>query len=257
MEGRVLIATGSTGIAAAAVRLAAAEGARIVVATADELSGLELAAEIGAECWIGELARPTAADSVLSLCLSKHGRVDALFNASGLSGRRFGDGPVHECTDEGWSSTLDRNLTTTFYFCRAVVGRMLQQDVGENGIRGTVLNMGSILAAAPEPRNFATHAYAAAKGGVEALTRAMAAYYAPHRIRVNALLPGLVRTPASERAQNPDLLRFLEKKQPLIGGMLEAGDVARAAVFLLGDGARSVTGASLSVDAGWSVTGVS
>lgn len=203
----------------------------------------------------GELSLVNSADSVLGVCLARYGRVDALFNAAGLSGRRFGDGPVHECSDEGWDLTLQHNLGTVFQMCRSAIGRMLQQDVGPDGVRGVILNMGSVLAESPEPRHFATHAYAAAKGAVVAMSRSMAAYYAPHKIRVNVLAPGLVRTPASERSQaNAELLDFLEKKQPLAAGMVDAEDVARAALFLLGPDSRSITGDVVTVDAGWSVT---
>ena len=64
--------------------------------------------------------------------------------------RRFGDGPVHETSDEGWDVTLAHNLKVMFHMCRAVTGRMLQQDVGENGVRGAIVNIGSALAEAPE-----------------------------------------------------------------------------------------------------------
>lgn len=248
--------TGSTGIAAATARLAAAAGAHVVVVTSDEVTGWELAEQTRVAPWVGDLTRPASADSALSHCLSKFGRVDALFNAYGQSGRRFGDGPVHETSDEGWDVALSQNLNVIFQMCRAVTGRMLQQAVGENGIRGAIVNVGSVLAVVPEPRHFATHAYAAAKGAVEAMSRSMAAYYAPQRIRVNVLAPGLVRTPASERAGNPELLAFIEKKQPLTGGMVDADDVARAAIFLLGDEARSITGEAIAVDGGWTVSGV-
>ena len=256
VRGKVLIVTGSTGMAAAAVRLAAKDGARVVVASGDEESAWEVAAETGAECWVGDLTRPASADSVLSQCLSRFGRVDGLFNAAGMSGRRFGDGPVHECGDEGWEWALAQNLRTAFQMCRAVTGRMLQQEVGEDGMRGAIVNTGSILAESPEPRHFATHAYAAAKGAVAAMSRSMAAYYAPHKIRVNAIAPGLVRTPASERASAGELAEFLRKKQPLAEGMIEAEDAARAALFLLSDDARPITGEILAVDGGWRMTGV-
>ena len=239
------------------MRLAAAQGARVVVATGDASSGWELAAQSGAEVWVGDLIEAQSAQSVLSQCLSKFGRVDALFNAAGMSGRRFGDGPAHECTDEGWDIILAQNLKVMFQMCRAAIGRMIQQEAAENGIRGSILNMGSVLAAAPEPRYFATHAYAAAKGAVISMSRSMAAYYAPHGIRINAIAPGVVRTPASEHTHaTPELQEFIRKKQPLAGGLVDAEDVARAAVFLLGDEARSITGEVLAVDAGWSVTGV-
>ncbi|HXB67950.1 MAG TPA: SDR family oxidoreductase [Candidatus Acidoferrales bacterium] len=257
MRDKILIITGSTGIGAAAARLAALQGARLVVAASDELSGWELAAETGAECWVGDLTHPGSAASVVSQCLSKFGRVDAVFNVAGLSGRRFGDGPAHEVTAEGWEITLSHNLTVTFQVCQAAISRMLEQAVPENGVRGAIVNMGSVLAEAPEPRHFATHAYAAAKGAITAMSRSMAAYYAPHKIRVNVVAPGLVRTPTSERAQaSPELQEFIRKKQPLTGGMVDAEDVARAALFLLSEEARCITGEVLTVDAGWSVTGV-
>jgi NAD(P)-dependent dehydrogenase (short-subunit alcohol dehydrogenase family) len=191
---------------------------------------------------------------VLAQCLSKFGRVDALFNAAGLSGRRFGDGPVHACTDEGWEIALAQNLQIMFRMSRAVIGRMLEQNVDDRGIRGAVLNMGSVLTEAPEPRHFAFHAYAAAKGAVVSMSRSMAAYYAPHKIRINTIAPALVGTPVSRASEDPEVLELIRKKQPLTGGMIDPEDVARAAIFLLGDGARSITGEVLAVDAGWKVS---
>ena len=257
LSGKAIIVTGSSGIAAAAVRQAAASGAHLVLAAHDVQPAWELAAETGAECWTGDLTRPASGESVLSQCLSKFGRVDGLLYAAGMSGRRFGDGPVHECTDEGWEAAMAHNLKPVFQMCRAVAGRMLEQAAGENGIRGAIVNIGSVLAEAPEPRHFATHAYAAAKGAVAALSRSMAAYYAPHGIRVNLVAPGLVRTPASEAARtNAELSAFLANKQVLCGGMIDAEEVAAAALFLLSDEARSISGQVVVVDGGWSVTGV-
>jgi len=254
---KVLIITGATGIGAVTARMARSEGARVLLAGRDEVSCFELAAEIGAECWIGDLLERNAAESILAHCLSRFGRVDGLFNVAGLSGRRFGDGPVHECGDEGWEVTVANNLTATFRMCRAVVGRMLEQEPSPGGARGSILNMASVLADSPEPRHFATHAYAAGKGGIIALSRSMAAYYAPHKIRVNVISPGLVLTPTSEPSQASKGLReFLLRKQPLTEGMIEAADVARTALFLLSDDARAITAETVRVDAGWSVAGV-
>jgi NAD(P)-dependent dehydrogenase (short-subunit alcohol dehydrogenase family) len=257
LDGKALIVTGSTGIGAAAARLARDEGAHVLVASRDEESCFGLGMEIGCECWVGDLLERNAAESVLSLCLSKWARVDGLFNVAGLSGRRFGDAPVHECSDEGWEMTMANNLTTMFRMCRAVVLRMMEQTPDPDGMRGAILNMGSVLAGSPEPRHFATHAYAAGKGAAIAMSRSMAAYYAPHKIRVNVIAPGLVRTPMSQRAQgSPELLEFIGKKQPLTEGMAEPEDVARAALFLLSGDARAISGEVLAVDGGWSVTGV-
>jgi NAD(P)-dependent dehydrogenase (short-subunit alcohol dehydrogenase family) len=256
LHGKVLIITGSTGIGAAVARFAAAQGARILLATSDEVSGFELAAEIAAECWAGDLTRPDSAASILAQCLSKFGRLDALFNVAGLSGRRFGDGPVHEIDDDGWETTITHNLTITLRMCRVAISRMLEQAPAGDGSRGAIVNMGSVLVESPEPRHFATHAYVAAKGAVEAMSRSMAAYYAPHGIRVNVLAPGLARTPAGERTQaTAGLAEFVRKKQPLTGGMIDVEDIARAALFLLGGSSHAITGQTLVVDAGWSLTG--
>ncbi|HJZ96759.1 MAG TPA: SDR family oxidoreductase [Candidatus Solibacter sp.] len=255
MNGKVVIITGSTGIGAAASRFAAAAGAKLLIATNDEVSGFELATELRGECWAGDLTRRDSASSILAQCLSKFGRVDALFNVAGLSGRRFGDGPIHELDDAGWETTLARNLTVTYRMSRAVIGRMLEQE-SANGAGGAIVNVGSVLARAPEPRHFATHAYAAAKGAVEALSLSMAAYYAPHGIRVNVIAPGMARTPAGERTEAAaGLAAFLRKKQPLTSGMIDVEDISRAAIFLLSGAARAITGQVLAVDAGWTLTG--
>lgn len=125
-----------------------------------------------------------------------------------------------------------------------------------NGLRGTILNMASVLGFAPQAQSFATHAYAASKGAILGMSRSMAAYYAPHKIRVNVIAPALVRTPMSRRAQSdPEILDLMKTKQPLAEDLIEAEDVARAALFLLSDESRMITGDTLTVDAGWCVSG--
>ena len=256
VNGKVLIVTGSTGIGAAAARRAAAEGARLLIATADEISGLDLAAETGAECWTGDLRSPGAADSVLSHCLARFGRLDGLFHVAGLSGRRFGDGPVHEIDDDGWETALAWNLGIAFRMCRAALGRMMVQAPAEDGTRGSIVAVGSVLAESPESKHFATHGYAAAKGALAALCRSMAAYYAPHGIRVNLVAPAVVGTPAAERTQaDPELQELVRRRQPLTAGAIPVDDIASAALFLLGSGARSITGQVLTIDAGWRLSG--
>jgi NAD(P)-dependent dehydrogenase (short-subunit alcohol dehydrogenase family) len=236
------------------VRQAAAQGARILLAAQDEITGIELAGETGAQYWTGDLRRPGSAESAVAQCVSRFGRVDALINIAGLSGRRFGDGPVHEIEDEGWESALSWNLTVAFRICRAALNRMIVQRPDEAGARGAIVSIGSVLAESPESKHFATHGYAAAKGALVAMSRSMAAYYAPQGIRVNVVSPALAGTPAGHRTQaDPELQDFVRRRQPLADGVIPVEEIARAALFLLES--SSITGEVLTIDAGWRLTG--
>jgi meso-butanediol dehydrogenase / (S,S)-butanediol dehydrogenase / diacetyl reductase len=171
-------------------------------------------------------------------------RLDALVTAHGISGRRFGDGPVDECTDEAWDRVLGANLRSVFLCCRAAVPRL--RDAGG----GAIVTVASTLGLVGGDRDFATHAYAASKGGVIALTRAMAVTYASDRIRCNVVCPGLIETPMSRRAQEDAAIRArLPELQPLTGDFGKPEDVAEAALYLAT--APFVTGAVLTVDGGW------
>lgn len=255
LANKVCLITGSTGIGAATARLASREGASVFVVSRDEESCRALADETGCGYHVADLTRSGEVAEAVETLIARRDRIDALFNVAGISGRGFGDGPVHECSEEGWEITMETNVKSVFLMCRAVVRRMLEQPAGEGGSRGSILNMASALAFSPEPKFFATHAYAASKSAIIGLTLAMAAFYAPSRIRVNAVAPGLTRTPMSLRArQNPDLLEFIRTKQPLSEDLIEADDVARAAVFMLSDDSRNITGEVMNIDAGWRVS---
>ena len=178
--------------------------------------------------------------------VGRWGRLDAIFNAAGISGRRFGDGPVAECTEEGWHAVIDANLTSVFLCCKHAVAAMLEGD------GGAIVNLGSVLGLVGGDEHFATHAYAASKGGIVALTRAIASSYAPRGIRANVVAPGLIRTRMSLRAQeDPAILADLPRLQPLTGDFGAPEDVAEAALYLASDAAAFVTGVVLPVDAGW------
>ena len=260
LAAKTFLITGASGIAEATARLAGAAGARLFVAGIDPAQVERLMAELrGAgvviDGHVGDLSEESVVSEAVRRCLELHGRIDGLFNVVGMSGRRYGDGPVHESTAEGWRMTFRHNLDPTWLMCREVAQAMLRQPPDEAGGRGAILNMTSVLAAAPDADHFATHAYAAAKGAISSLTLAMAAYYAPYRIRVNAIAPGLVRTPMSLRAQaNPAIIELMKIKQPLHEDLIEAADIARPALFLLSDEARSITGEIMTIDAGWRVS---
>jgi NAD(P)-dependent dehydrogenase (short-subunit alcohol dehydrogenase family) len=208
-----------------------------------------------ADVFTGDLTLADTARDGVRECLRRFGRIDCLYNVAGISGRRFGDGPLHQCTEEAWDRVFGTNVKSMFLLTSETLRAMLGQPVAENGLRGVILNMASVLATSPEPLHFDSHAYAASKGAILAMTKAMAAYYAPHRIRVNAIAPGLVHTPMSRRAQDdPEILAAIRHKQPLAEDLIPVDDIARASVFLMSDEARMITGDTLTVDAGWSVS---
>jgi NAD(P)-dependent dehydrogenase (short-subunit alcohol dehydrogenase family) len=132
---------------------------------------------------------------------------------------------------------------------------MREQPIDDAGLRGTVVNVGSVLADSPSPRHFGTVAYAASKGAIRSLTLAGAAAYAAERIRFNLLCPSLIDTPMAARAvQNSDIAIYLQTKQPIIGGPGRDLDIAEAALFLAEPATRFLTGVVLNADGGWSIS---
>lgn len=256
-DDRVCLVTGSTGMAASAARAIVAEGGSVFIVSRTEANVRGLAAELGdrAASAAAELTEEAAVDAAVAACVERFGRIDAVYAVAGISGRRFGDGPIHEASTDGWRTVMDSNATSLFLVARAAIRQMLGQEPDADGQRGAILAMSSALAQHPSAVHFATHAYAASKGAIEGLTRALAAHYASHGIRVNAIAPSLVATPMSTRAQSdPAILAYLREKQPLAGGPIEADAVTPVALHLLSRDARMVTGQVIEVDGGWSVS---
>jgi NAD(P)-dependent dehydrogenase (short-subunit alcohol dehydrogenase family) len=251
---RCLIVGGTTGLGLAAAARFLDEGAQLVIAGRTPDKGAAALAMLSAR---GPVVFRTcdASDSQQVIELFEQittllGGLDVLYHVAGISGRRHGDGPLHECSDEGWQATLDANLKSTFLTNRAAVRLFLAQGRG-----GVILNMASVLAFAPSPHYFGTHAYAASKGGILAMSRLAAAQYSANGIRVNVIAPGLIDTPMSERAMADRAIQhYLQRKQPLAGGAARAEDCSDAAVFLCSDEARLITGAVLPVDGGWCIS---
>ncbi len=208
--------------AATAVRCAA-EGASVFVVSRSAEHARALADQIAAggaaAGWAAaDLADATAADAAIGAAVARFGRIDGLFAVAGGSGRRYGDGPIHELTAEGWDRTLELNLRSQAMTCRAVVRQMLAQEPNDSGTRGSILLMGSVTATDPSPEFFATHAYAAAKGATIALMTTMAATYASDGIRVNVVAPSVTDTPmatrAAERRADPRLRAGASSRSP-------------------------------------------
>ncbi len=251
---RCLIVGGTTGLGRAAAKRFLEEGAKLVIAGRNADKGDEALAglrPLGPVAFVAcDAAVPDQVERLFADALTYLGGLDVLYHVAGISGRRYGDGPLHECSDAGWHATLEANLTSTFLTNRAAVRRFIQQ-----GGPGAILNMASVLGFSPAPRYFDTCAYAATKGGIISMSRLAAARYAAEGIRVNVLAPALIDTPMSERAVNdPAILDYLRTKQPLSAGPGRPEDCGDAAVFLCSEAARFITGAVLPIDGGWCVS---
>ena len=235
----VVVTGGASGIGLATAQLFAEEGARLIT--------LDINAS-GNDSLRVDLTSAAEVESAFQVILGKHGRLDVLVNVAGGSGRRWGDGPADSCTLEGWDKTLALNLDSVFYCCKYALQAMLPQN------RGVIVNVSSVLGMVGGDEDFATHAYASSKGAVISLTRSIASYYAPRRIRANVICPSLIATPMSQRAQESEHIRArLSQLQPLTSDFGAPGDVAQAALYLASDESSFVTGSVLTVDGGWTV----
>ena len=247
LSGKVLVVVGGT----TGLGLSAARG--VVVTGREAGSASAATASLGGSsaAHVGNATDPAHAPGAIALARERFGGFHALYHVAGGSGRRMGDGPLHEITDDGLRGTLQLNLESVILSNRAAVKQFLAQGTG-----GAVLNMGSVLGWSPSPEFFATHVYAAAKAAIVGFTKSAAGYYAAQNIRLNVLAPALVATPMSRRAAADErILKFITTKQPLDGGRIgRPDDCDGAAVFLLSDAARFVTGQVLAVDGSWTVS---
>lgn len=250
LEHRIAIVTGAgSSIGQATAIRFALEGATLALfdrnleglqAAADQIEGNPQLLEV-------DVTDFASVESAVQQVIDQHGRIDILFSGVGGSGRRWGDGPAHACTPDGWDKTIQLNLTSMFYVNKSVLKHMMGQE------SGSIINLASVLGLVGGDDDFATHAYAASKSGIIGFSRAMASYYAKHHIRVNVIAPGLIATAMSQRAQTDDhILGRLEHLQPLTGAFGQPEDIA-AAAYLASDDSKFVTGTVLTVDGGWTM----
>jgi NAD(P)-dependent dehydrogenase (short-subunit alcohol dehydrogenase family) len=250
LEDRVAIVTGGArGIGAGIVRALAGAGARIAVWDKDVSGdGEQLAADLEASgqsvlLQSVDIRQSAAIEEALAVAQAHYGRVDMLVNDAGICPFR----DLFSITDDVWYDTLNTNLSGMFFTCRAV-GRVFREQR-----RGVIVNISTVSTRIATPHQ--VH-YIASKGGVDALTRALAVALAPYNVRVNAVAPGGVPTAinkdtAFERTQweRSGVPLPGPRWQPISGPGTPA-DIAAAVLFLVSDEARYITGAVLPVDGG-------
>ncbi|HRP30995.1 MAG TPA: SDR family oxidoreductase [Agriterribacter sp.] len=252
-QKNIVIIGGTTGMGLSAARAFVHEGANVVVvgrstqscqAAKNELGAGGVAISADASC-------PGTAAMAIDTCVQTFGNFHGLFHVAGGSGRKWGDGPLHELTLEGWNKTIELNLTSLMLSNQAAMRWLIAHKQG-----GTILNMSSVLGSSPSPVHFATHAYAACKSAVSGFIKSVAAYYAKNNIRINAIAPALVDTPMAQRAvQNEHILSFIQTKQPLDGGRIgKPEDTNGLACYFMSDYSRFTTGQIVAIDGGWSVS---
>jgi NAD(P)-dependent dehydrogenase (short-subunit alcohol dehydrogenase family) len=230
----VLGATG--GIGSELCRQLAAGGARLVLASrrADALGAL--ATEVGGSAFPLDATRPEEVEGCLREAVSLHGAVDGVANCVGS----FLLKPAHTTTEEEWAATLATNLGSAFACVRASARAMMRSG-------GSIV----LVSSAAARTGFVNHeAIAAAKAGVIGLALSAAATYAPRRIRVNAVAPGLVRTGLTARLTSNAASEKASLSMHALGRLGEPVDVASMIAWLLDPRQRWVTGQVFGVDGG-------
>lgn len=250
---RLVIIGGTSGMGLSAALACIREGAQVVVTGRNEDTAAAAVSQLKekGKVAIADASKEDAAEAAIRLCTDSFGGFDGIYHVAGGSGRKYGDGPLHELSLGGWEQTFNLNLTSLMLSNRAAVRYFIEHKQA-----GAILNMGSVLGYSPSPKYFTTHAYAAAKAAVVGFTKSIAAYYAAQNIRVNVLAPALIETPMSKRAATDEnIMQFIKTKQPLDGGRIGVPEDADGlAVFLLSDHAKFITGQVIGVDGGWSIT---
>ena len=238
-----LVTGGASGIGAAGARLAAAAGARVIVADLDRDTAQAVAEPIGAEAVRVDVRDTASVAALVETVVARHGRIDALFHtAMSVPLVNGQDRRATELPEDVWHAILDLVLTGTFLVCKHVGRAMLARRSGSIVLTATA---DALIGQA------GLDAYTAAKGGVVAMTRSLAAGLSPEGVRVNAICPGFVDTP-HQRAFLDDPRQRARIEDMHLLPVLSAEQVAAFAVFLASDRASGMTGGVHAVDGGYS-----
>jgi NAD(P)-dependent dehydrogenase (short-subunit alcohol dehydrogenase family) len=248
LENKVGVVTGAgQGIGRAIAMSYAREGASVVVADFNEAMGnetVELIRQAGGTASFihGDVSKEDSVQAMVKAVVDTYGRLDIACNSAAVS---RGSGPIHEFERGVFDQTLEMCLTNTWLCMKHEIAAML-----ENG-GGAIVNISSNSSLRGQAYNTA---YAAAKGGVNILTKSSAAEYGAMGIRINAVSPGVIRTPGVEKyfEEQPKIAEGL-KKAAVMNRLGEPEEIAEAVTFLSSDRASFITGQLLSVDGGGAV----
>ena len=250
LKDKIAIVTGAgSGIGRASAIAFAKEGAKVVVHGRRETNTLETweaVKGISSESIyvLGDVRKEEDVKGVVSSCVGEFGGIDILFNNAGVGySSPYCLGPIQDIPAQDWDEVFAINLRGMFFFCKYVIPVMMKQ----NG--GAVINCSSVMGVV----GCGAESYAATKGGIIALTRALAVENGKHNIRVNSISPGTTRTAMIEELLGSEEFCGQWTNMP-IKGVAEPEDVAYAAVFLASDESRFITGHNLVVDGGFTIS---
>ena len=241
LEGKqALITGGGSGIGEGIARAMADHGARVIVVDKDATGAKRVAGSIGdtAMDFALDVADRSDCDALAKQIADTRGAISILVNNAGIIRR----GKLEADTARAdWDATMAVNLDGPYNMVTAFLGQL-------KATKGSVINIGSIQSFVALPNSAA---YTTSKGGIRALTKALAIELSPHGVRVNAIGPGMIATPLNADArQNPGYMANFTQRIPL-GRLGEPADIAGPAVFLASDLARYITGVTLPVDGGF------
>lgn len=256
MENKVVLVIGGTsGIGFETARTFLEEGASVVIVGRQEEKTAAAKEQLQAQtshvanvlAVHGDASKSADVNRIFDKTLEAFGKLDVLVHVAGISGRKWGDGPLDECEEEGWDVVMNSNVKSVFLTNKQALNVMKSQK------SGSIVNVSSVLGLLGTQDHFCTHGYAASRGAVISMTRSAAVYYAKDNIRLNVVCPGLLDTPMSQRAINDSVIQdALTFYQPLAPHVGYPDDVAQAILFLASDQSKFITGIALPIDGGWS-----
>jgi NAD(P)-dependent dehydrogenase (short-subunit alcohol dehydrogenase family) len=246
LDGKVALVTGGgSGLGRAGATALAAAGASVVVSDIDAAGAEESAAAIhaaggSAQALVGDAGTAADAQRIVAATVARFGTLHILYNNAGVAWP-FKDGFTPDVDPQVWDDVIRINLSSVFYFAHYAI-----PEIAKAG-GGSIINTASSMAHLPLG---GLDGYAASKGGVALLTKSLAVGCGPLNIRVNAISPGYVDTPMNAIIFGaPELKSGFDRGHAT--GLQSAEEIADLVVFLAGEESRSLTGAVLNCDRGW------